>query len=74
MMNSFKKLILFRLLIITSNLVKKTDYDTKIGEIEKKILDHDTFIILDTFTERLKQAKLKLILMNLQKKQILLIN
>ena len=73
-MNSFKKLILFRLLIITSNLVKKTDYDTKIGEIEKKILDHDTFIILDTFTERLKQAKLKLILMNLQKKQILLIN
>ena len=73
MMNSFKKLILFRLLIITSNLVKKTDYDTKIGEIEKKILDHDTFIILDTFTERLKQAKLKLILMNLQKKQILLI-
>ena len=73
-MNSFKKLILFRLLIITSNLVKKTDYDTKIGEIEKKIFDHDTFIILDTFAERLKQAKLKLILMNLQKKQILLIN
>ena len=73
MMNSFKKLILFRLLIITSNLVKKTDYDTKIGEIEKKMLDHDTFIILDTFAERLKQAKLKLILMNLQKKQILLI-
>ena len=73
-MNSFKKLILFRLLIITSNLVKKTDYDTKIGEIEKKILDHDIFIILDTFAERLKQAKLKLILMNLQKKQILLIN
>ena len=25
----------------TSNLVKKTDYDTKIVEIEKKIFDHD---------------------------------
>ena len=25
----------------TSNLVKEADYDTRIGEIEKKILDHD---------------------------------
>ena len=24
----------------TSDLIKKTDYNTKIGEIEKKILDH----------------------------------
>ena len=24
----------------TSGLIKKTDYNTKIGEIEKKILDH----------------------------------
>ena len=23
------------------NLIKKTDYDTKISEIEKKMLDHD---------------------------------
>ena len=25
----------------TIELVKKADYDTKIGEIEKKIIDHD---------------------------------
>ena len=25
----------------TSNLIKKTDYDTKISEIEKKFTDHD---------------------------------
>ena len=25
----------------TSDLVKEADYDTKIGEIEKKILDHN---------------------------------
>ena len=25
----------------TTDLVKKADYDTKIGEIEKKITDHD---------------------------------
>ena len=25
----------------TSNLVQKTDYDTKIDEIEKRITDHD---------------------------------
>ena len=25
---------------VTTNLVKKTDYDKKIGEIEKKITDH----------------------------------
>ena len=25
---------------VTTNLVEKTDYDKKIGEIEKKITDH----------------------------------
>ena len=25
----------------TGNLVKKADYNTKIGEVEKKMLDHD---------------------------------
>ena len=25
----------------TSNLVKRNDYDTKISEVEKKVLDHD---------------------------------
>ena len=36
MMNWLKKLMLLRLLILTSNSVKKTDYNTKINEIEKK--------------------------------------
>ena len=36
MMNWLKKLTLFRLL--TSNLVKKTDYNTKVSEIEKQLL------------------------------------
>ena len=27
--------------INTSNLVKKTDYNTKINELEKKTIDHD---------------------------------
>ena len=40
MMNNFKKLMLFRLLILVIQS-KKTDYNTKLGEIEKKILDHD---------------------------------
>ena len=39
-MNQLKKLMLFRLLILVIQS-KKTDYDTKIGEIEKKILDHN---------------------------------
>ena len=30
----------------TNNLVIKTDYDTKIGEIEKKITNHDHSILL----------------------------
>ena len=33
----------------TSNLVKKADYNTKIGEIEKKIQDHDKYITNQKF-------------------------
>ena len=37
----------------TSDLVKKADYDTKSGEIEKKILDHnsDKFITNQEFNK-----------------------
>ena len=38
-MNQLKKLILFRLLILVIQL-KKTDYNTKINEVETKITDH----------------------------------
>ena len=51
-----------------SNLVKKTDYDTKITEIEKKLTDHnhDKYITTpefntlaaDVFNARLAQANL----------------
>ena len=51
-----------------SSLVKKTDYDTKISHIEKKITDHDHDIYVTTlelhtlaarvFNARLEQAKL----------------
>ena len=37
-MNWLKKLMILRILI-TSDLVKKADYNTKTGKIEKKILD-----------------------------------
>ena len=49
-----------------SDLVKKTDYNTKINEIENKITDHDhdkyfttqefNKLTSDNFTARLKQA------------------
>ena len=49
------------------NLVKKGNYDTKIGEIEKRILDHDhgkyittqefNKFTADNFAERLKQIQ-----------------
>ena len=43
-MNSLKKLMLSRLLI-KGDLVKKADYNTKIGEAEKKLYhDHDKSI------------------------------
>ena len=51
-----------------SNLVKKTDYDTKITEIEKKLTDHNqnkyittpefNTLDADVFNARLAQAKL----------------
>ena len=40
-MNQLQKLIILILLIIVIQLKKKTDYSTKINEIEKKITDHD---------------------------------
>ena len=63
------------------NLVKKTDHNTKISEIESKITtghDHDEYItaqelnelISETFTTRLAQAKLLILL----KRQISMIN
>ena len=33
--------MLFTIFVIISNLVKKTDYDIKITEIENKPIDHD---------------------------------
>ena len=38
----------------TSDFVKKADYDTKIGEIEKKITDHDHKYITTQEFNRLK--------------------
>ena len=67
----------------TSNLVKETDYDRKIGEIEKKILDHnhDKYITTRTsskltpenFGARLKQTSFqaKMILLISQKRQFI---
>ena len=50
-----------------SNLVKKTDYDAKILDIEKKVTDHDhdryittsefNNLTTNNFTARLAQAK-----------------
>ena len=47
-------------------MLKKTDYDTKIEDIEKKTLNHDKFIINNNsnkfsdkrFDKKLKRAKL----------------
>ena len=67
-------------------LVKKTDYDTKLDEIEQKIVDHDHCKYITTqefnklasenFAARLKQANLasKNDISDLVKKQILMIN
>ena len=70
----------------TSDLIKNTDYNTKINEIEKKITnhDHDKYITTqefnkltsDNFTARLAQANLasKNDIANFIKRQILMIN
>ena len=52
----------------TNNLVKKNDYDTKIGEVEKKKIDHDhgknittqelNKLMVHNFAAKLAQAKL----------------
>ena len=70
-----------------SNLVKKTDYNTKISEIENKITtdhDHDKYITTEefnkftseNFTTRLKQANLanKSDTSNFVKRQVLIIS
>ena len=67
-MNQLKKLLILKLLILVIQL-KKTNYNTKINEIENKINDHDyaKFITTqelnrstsDHFTARLAQAKLE---------------
>ena len=41
MMNQFKKLIIILILLVPVIQFKKFDYNTKIDEIEKKIIDHD---------------------------------
>ena len=79
MMNWLKKLTMLRLLILVI-------YDTKIGEIKKKILDHnhDKYITTQEFNNlrpgnfaaRLAQAKLstKGDIADLAKRYILMIN
>ena len=65
MMNQFKNLMLFRLLILVIQS-KKNDYETKINKIEK-ITDHDNAqyittsefkLTLENFASRLAQARL----------------
>ena len=41
MMNWLKKLIILILLVLVTQLQKKSDYNTKVNEIQKKITDHD---------------------------------
>ena len=69
-----------------SGLGKKTDYDAKISEIEKKILDHNytkyiaaqefNKLTADTFAARLKHANLatKYDVDDFVKKKVLMIN
>ena len=49
-MNQLKELMLFRL-NDNSDLVKKADYNTKILEIEKKIPNHDKYVIANDFNK-----------------------
>ena len=68
MMNQLKKLMLFRLLTPVIQF-QKSGYNTKIAEIEKKLLghDHDKYITTQEYnklttekcTARLTQAKLE---------------
>ena len=67
MMNWIKKLMLFKLLILVIQL-KQLLYNTRIFEIENKILDHDhdkfittqefSKLTADSFAARLAQANL----------------
>ena len=54
-----------------SNLVKKTDYDTKVGEIEKKLTDHnhDKYITTTKFNKLATDAiNARIVQANLVKK------
>ena len=54
-----------------SNLVKKTDYDTKVGEIEKKLTDHnhDKYITTTEFNKLATDAvNARIVQANLVKK------
>ena len=60
-----------------SNLVKKTDYDTKVTEIEKKLTDHnhDKYITTTEFNKLATHAFNAIIVQaNLGKRLILIIN
>ena len=60
-----------------SNLVKKTDYDTKVTEIEKKLTDHnhDKYITTAKFNKLATHAFNAIIVQaNLVKRLILIIN
>ena len=61
----------------TSNLVKKTDYNTKVTEIEKKLTDHnhDKYITTAEFNKLATHAFNAIIVQaNLVKRLILIIN
>ena len=57
-----------------SSLLKKTDYDTKISEVEKKLTDHDhnkyvansdfNTLAANVFNARLAQANLMILMLN----------
>ena len=54
-----------------SNLVKKTDYDTKVGEIEKKLTDHnhDKYVTTTEFNKLATDAvNARIVQANLVKK------
>ena len=78
MMNWLKNLMLFTLLILVIWL-QKTDYNTKINEIAKKITDHDyakfNKLTLENFAQsQANLAQAKMILLISWKRQILMIN
>ena len=57
----------FRLLTLVSQFKKKTEYDTKVKDIDDKTSDHDKYIVTNDFNKflgtifhkRLKETKLR---------------